>query len=113
MWEAFLEDSANRDREAMQAVHSSIAQQLGSSPPSSNIMGAMGFVGGMGGMGGLGPVPSGLPSMPYNMASGMGIPMNRGVRQSPTLLDELEWVDSDMRRSERERFDILLDRYEM
>lgn len=30
-----------------------------------------------------------------------------------TLLDELEWEDSDLKRSERERFDILLDRYAM
>jgi hypothetical protein len=105
MWEAFLEDSANRDREAMQAVRNSTAQQIGSSSVGSNFANTMG----MGGIGGIGdPVPSGLPSTPS--AYGMG---NRGVRKSPTLLDELEWVDSDMRRSERERFDILLDRYEM
>jgi hypothetical protein len=111
MWEAFLEDSANRDREAMQAAQNSIAQQM-SSPPSSNFVNTMGM-GGIGGIGGLGPMPSGFPSTPSGLASGTGIPINRGVRQAPTLLDELEWVDSDMRRSERERFDILLDRYEM
>lgn len=108
MWEEFLVDSANRDHEAMQKMQNSLAQQLGSSPSSSNFVGTMSALGGLGGMGSIGATPG--IAFPPTMA---GMPLNRGIRQAPTLLDELEWADSDMRRSERERFDILLDRYEM
>lgn len=107
MWEEFLADCANRDREAMQA-----AQNSPSHSPSSDgagFVGNMGALGGPGGMGGTGAVSS-LSSISLGT---MGISLSTGIRRTPTLLDELEWADSDMRRGERERFDILLDRYEM
>jgi len=88
MWEEFLSDSANRDKEARAAMQTSMSQNA--SPSSASAIGKM---------------PSATP--------GMGPGLRWRHRRAPTLLDELEWADSDQRRSERERFDILLDRYEM
>ncbi|KAG8830053.1 hypothetical protein FRC17_005535 [Serendipita sp. 399] len=106
MWEEFLHDSSQREREAAQQSPSS--SQTGHSSGSSRFTGAMGAlssgIGSMGGIGAMGVM--GLGALP--LPSPFAVP-----RRVPTLLDELEWADSDMRRSERERFDILLDRYEM
>ncbi|KAG8752559.1 hypothetical protein FRC14_006944 [Serendipita sp. 396] len=110
MWEEFLHDSAQREREAAAAAQAqsstSSSSQSGHSSGSGKFIGALSSgIGGMGGMGAMG-VMGGLGSLPIPspfLAS----------RRVATLLDELEWADSDMRRSERERFDILLDRYEM
>lgn len=114
MWEEFLHDSAMREKEANTSSSnafpssSSLGMGMGMAMAGGgSLVGAMGSLGGMGGMaaiGGMGGLTASmaLPVAPFVVA-----------RRVPTLLDELEWADSDMRRSERERFDILLDRYEM
>jgi hypothetical protein len=106
MWEEFLSDSAKRDKEARTATQTSMSQNASS---SSGFVGAMGSMGGMSSLSAIGKMPSATPGMQSGKGSGLGW----RHRRAPTLLDELEWADSDQRRSERERFDILLDRYEM
>lgn len=108
MWEEFLADSANRDIDAYAANQNSSSPN--SAVTSSGSFGSLGSLGSMGGLGGLGGALGPIGSMPTPSGKAFS---NRGPRRAPTLLDELEWADSDQRRSERERFDILLDRYEM
>ncbi|CAG8764397.1 17227_t:CDS:2, partial [Acaulospora colombiana] len=109
MWEEFLQDSARRDREAGSSSASS--GPSGSSPGSNggSLLGGLGGLGGVGGLSSMGAIP-GFSGIHTTYPGGSG---TYGPRRAPTLLDELEWADSDTRRSERERFDILLDRYEM
>ncbi|PVG01184.1 hypothetical protein CPB86DRAFT_118716 [Serendipita vermifera] len=109
MWEEFLQDSARRDREAGNSSASS--GPPGSSPAGSSgsLLGGLGSLGGVSGLSSMGAIP-GFSGIHASYPGGAG---GYGPRRAPTLLDELEWADSDTRRSERERFDILLDRYEM
>jgi hypothetical protein len=108
MWEEFLNDSAIRDKEAHTAAMQSSMSQNASVASSSSFVSAMGSIGGISSVSAVSQMPT------YTgMQFGMGLGLGWGHRRAPTLLDELEWADSDQRRSERERFDILLDRYEM
>jgi hypothetical protein len=110
MWEEFLQDSSRR-REAQEAFSrsSSVPTGSGSSSKSrSTFLGTMKSIGGRGLFSGKGTVSK------YNKTF-TEISGDDGYRreQAPTLLDELEWTDLDMRRSHREKFEILFDRYEM
>jgi hypothetical protein len=111
MWEEFLQDSVKRDREAANSYQTSASGPSGSTSGSNGnpMLGGLNSLGGMGGLSSMGSIP-GFSGIHTSTPGGGG---NYGPRRSPTLLDELEWADSDTRRSERERFDILLDRYEM
>lgn len=103
-----MADSANREMEAHTTMAATTSPSaMGSSSSFVNTMSSMSSMGGFGGMTASSGLPSSIPGMQFGMSLG------RGSRRVPTMLDELEWAESDQRRSERERFDILLDRYEM
>ena len=106
MWEEFLHDSAVREKEAYALLQSPTSQNTSVALTPSSFLGTVGSMRGTPSGSAIGKVP---PTTQLKIGSGVGW----GHHRVPTLLDELEWADSDQRRSERERFDILLDRYEM
>lgn len=112
MWEEFLADSANRDMEAYTETQGSASPNPTVGSSSGSFISTMSTMSSMGG--GMPTVTSlKSASSASGMPFGRGYGPGRGYRRAPTMLDELEWSESDQRRSERERFDILLDRYEM
>lgn len=108
MWEEFIQDCAQRD-EAAKHQPSDLPSNL--EPPSRD---KTSFIGTIGSIGSRGLVKGRTPTQKPPRAS-KGTPIGGDFRKERTLtvLDELRWTDSDMRKGYREKFEILFDRYEM